>query len=70
MSHLANAGCCIFFLLSWELRNIGTDDRPKLDPSVLENMSNTDFMESAIKIMEELQRKAKKSDVASSVSTN
>ena len=26
-SHLAHAGCCILFLLTYELLNIGTDDR-------------------------------------------
>lgn len=28
LSHLAHAGCCILFLLSYELRNIGLDVRP------------------------------------------
>lgn len=28
LSHLAHAGCCILFLLSYELRKIGSDDRP------------------------------------------
>ena len=28
ISHLAHAGCCILFLLSYELRKVGTDDRP------------------------------------------
>ncbi|HVJ31682.1 MAG TPA: dATP/dGTP diphosphohydrolase domain-containing protein [Terriglobia bacterium] len=27
-SHLWHAGCCICFLISFELRAIGTDDRP------------------------------------------
>jgi len=27
LSHLAHAGCCILFLLAFELRNAGTDDR-------------------------------------------
>lgn len=27
-SHLWHAGCCICFLISYELRNIGIDDRP------------------------------------------
>lgn len=31
LSHLAHAGCCILFLLSFELRRTGTDDRPKGD---------------------------------------
>jgi hypothetical protein len=28
ISHLAHAGCCVLFLLSYELRKIGADDRP------------------------------------------
>jgi len=28
LSHLAHAGCCVLFLLAYELRNKGTDDRP------------------------------------------
>jgi hypothetical protein len=28
LSHLAHAGCCILFLISYELRGAGTDDRP------------------------------------------
>jgi hypothetical protein len=28
MSHLWHAGCCIVFLISFELRSVGTDDRP------------------------------------------
>ena len=28
-SHLWHAGCCIVFLIAYEQRNIGTDDRPK-----------------------------------------
>lgn len=27
-SHLAHAGCCVLFLLAFELRGIGRDDRP------------------------------------------
>lgn len=33
-SHLAHAGCCLIFLLAYELRNIGQDDRHKLDGTV------------------------------------
>jgi hypothetical protein len=29
LSHLAHAGCCLLFLLSYELRATGEDDRPK-----------------------------------------
>lgn len=32
MSHLWHAGCCVIFLISYELRSIGTDDRPTLPP--------------------------------------
>lgn len=28
MSHLWHAGCCIAFLIAYEARNIGVDDRP------------------------------------------
>ena len=28
-SHLWHAGCCILFLIAYELRGIGKDDRPK-----------------------------------------
>jgi len=28
LSHLAHAGCCILFLLSYTLRGIGEDNRP------------------------------------------
>lgn len=28
LSHLAHAGCCVLFLLAFELRGIGTDNRP------------------------------------------
>ena len=27
LSHLAHAGCCILFLLAYELRGLGADDR-------------------------------------------
>jgi hypothetical protein len=29
MSHLWHAGCCILFLIAYELRGLGTDDRPR-----------------------------------------
>lgn len=32
LSHLAHAGCCILFLLSYELRAAGEDDRPPAPP--------------------------------------
>ena len=28
MSHLWHAGCCVVFLIAFEIRHIGTDDRP------------------------------------------
>lgn len=28
ITHLAHAGCCLLFLLSYELRKTGVDDRP------------------------------------------
>jgi hypothetical protein len=27
-SHLAHAACCVLFLLAYERRKVGTDDRP------------------------------------------
>ena len=30
MSHLWHAGCCIMFLIAYELRGVGTDDRPNI----------------------------------------
>lgn len=60
LTHLANAGCCLFFLISWELRKKGTDDRPKLDPEVLEHMDNMEFMDTALAIMQELAAKQAK----------
>ncbi len=29
MSHLWHAGCCVMFLIAFELRGTGSDDRPK-----------------------------------------
>ena len=37
-SHLAHAGCCLFFLLAFVLRGVGKDDRPKLTEAQLEEM--------------------------------
>lgn len=35
MSHLWHAGCCILFLIAYEIRRVGQDDRPpSLDPVV------------------------------------
>lgn len=31
-SHLWHAGCCIVFLIAFEIRGIGTDDRPPINP--------------------------------------
>jgi len=38
-SHLAHAGCCLFFLLAFVLRGVGKDDRPKLTESQINEMS-------------------------------
>lgn len=32
-SHLWHAGCCILFLIAFEIRGIGKDDRPKMSES-------------------------------------
>lgn len=58
LTHLSNAGCCLFFLLSWELRQVGKDDRPKLDPKVLEHMDNTDFMANVFELLKQSQEKS------------
>lgn len=55
LTHLANAGCCLFFLLSWELRQVGKDDRPKLDANVLEHMDNTEFMQNVFELIKQAQ---------------
>lgn len=34
ISHLAHAGCNILFLIAYELRGIGTDNRPSAEPKV------------------------------------
>jgi hypothetical protein len=57
LTHLANAGCCLFFLLAWELRGVGVDDRPKLDPEVLEHMDDMEFMENAAEVFRQLKEK-------------
>lgn len=53
LTHLANAGCCLFFLISWELRQVGNDDRPKLDPKLLEHMDNTEFMQNVFELLKQ-----------------
>ena len=58
ITHLANAGCCLFFLLAWELRKVGTDDRPKLDPKVLEHMDSTEFMNGVFELLNKAQAEA------------
>lgn len=30
-SHLWHAGCCVVFLIAYEIRGVGTDDRPGKD---------------------------------------
>lgn len=32
LSHLAHAGCCLLFLLAFEIRGIGRDTRPGKEP--------------------------------------
>lgn len=61
LTHLANAGCCLFFLLAWELRQVGTDDRPKLDPKLLEHMDNTDFMENVFELLRQSRQQEEES---------
>jgi hypothetical protein len=58
LTHLANAGCCLFFLLAWELRKVGRDDRPKLDPKVLEHMDSTEFMNGVFELLNKAQAEA------------
>lgn len=50
LTHLANAGCCLFFLLAWELRGVGVDDRPKLDKELLEHMDDIEFMQNVFEL--------------------
>lgn len=44
ISHLAHAGCCLMFLIAYEKRGTGNDDRPKLDQlkSILETLEKVD----------------------------
>jgi hypothetical protein len=55
-SHLANAGCCLFFLLAWELRGAGSDDRYKLDESVLNHLSKLEVTDEFKKMLNEYQK--------------
>lgn len=34
LSHLWHAGCCVLFLIAYEQRGVGTDDRPCSEPPV------------------------------------
>lgn len=43
-SHLSHAGCCLLFLLTFKLRNIGIDDRPKLSDEQINNMTDLSFL--------------------------
>lgn len=36
LSHLAHAMCCVTFLLAFELRKAGTDDRPATESPIIE----------------------------------
>ncbi len=49
MSHLAHAASCILYLLAFECRGEGVDDRPKLNSNALENMENIDAIVNYIK---------------------
>jgi len=40
MSHLAHAGCCILYLLAYEFRDDGMDDRQKLDFEKLKKLND------------------------------
>ena len=44
-SHLHHAMCELSFLVAWELRNSGNDDRYKLSKEVLDTMSDMTFIE-------------------------
>lgn len=44
LSHLSHAGCELLFLLAFELRGVGEDDRPKLTKEQVEYMRNVDFL--------------------------
>jgi hypothetical protein len=45
-SHLAHAGCCLFFLLAFVLRGVGKDDRPKLTTEQIKHMMHYEIDES------------------------
>jgi hypothetical protein len=40
MSHLAHAACCMLYLLAFEVRREGIDDRPKLTDAAIKNMKD------------------------------
>jgi hypothetical protein len=40
MSHLAHAACCMLYLLAFEVRAEGIDDRPKLNDTAINNMQD------------------------------
>lgn len=40
MSHLSHAACCMLYLLAFECRNDGIDDRPKLNYNTLKSMED------------------------------
>jgi hypothetical protein len=45
LSHLAHAGCCILFLLTYELFGLGTDDRHQLKRPDSHDSAEPDYME-------------------------
>jgi len=52
MNHLAHAACCVLYLLAYECRDHGIDDRPKLLFSELREMRNFSGLKKLIKDME------------------
>ena len=59
LSHLASAGCCLFFLIAWELRQVGVDDRPKLSEDVLDSMADVSFMENLVNVLSKYEKEIK-----------
>ena len=41
MPHLWHAGCCMVFLIAYELRGVGTDDRPENTVTVTDDAAVT-----------------------------
>lgn len=45
LSHLAHAGCCILFLLAYEKRTIGKDNRPTAKQQDVDNIAVLDALD-------------------------